>query len=167
VSIVVDVQTVSVMLASASVVAGVVYYALQLRHQSKTRQSDMVMRLYSYYCSEEYSRASGRYLATEFKDYEDFQEKYGVVGEHPVTTAFYIVMTFFEGIGVLLKRKLADIGLLYDLFAVKMPWEKVEPMIQDIRKHFGEPRLFEWFEYLYNETKKYEQKLQQEGAQNG
>jgi hypothetical protein len=40
-------------------------------------------------------------------------------------------------------------------------------MIQDIRKHFGEPRMFEWFEYLYNETKKYEQKLQQEGAQNG
>jgi hypothetical protein len=156
----VDIQTISIAIASGSVVLAAIYYIFQIRHQGKTRQTDMIMRLYSYYCSEEYSRASGRYLATEFKNYEDFQEKYGVVGEHPVTTAFYIVMTFFEGVGVLLKRKLADIGLIYDLFAVKTPWEKVEPMIQDIRKHFGEPRLFESFEYLYNEMKKYEQKLQ-------
>jgi len=162
----VDIQTISIAIASTGVLVAAIYYILQIRHQGKARQTDMIMRLYSYLYSEEFSRASGRYLATEFKDYKDFQEKYGVVGEHPVTTAFYIVMTFFEGIGVLLKRKLADIGLLCDLFAVKMYWEKVEPMIQDIRKQFGEPRLFESFEYLYNETKKYEQKLQR-GAKSG
>lgn len=160
----VDVQTISIAIASAGVFVAAIYYIFQIRHQGKTRQTDMIMRLYSYYCSEEYSKADGRYMATEFKDFEDFKEKYGVVGEHPVTTAFYIVMTFFEGIGVLLKRKLADIGLLSDLFSVKMHWEKVQPMIQDIRKHFGEPRLFESFEYFYNETKKYEQKLQQSKA---
>jgi len=37
--IVIDIQTISIMLASASVIAGVVYYALQLRHQSKMRQT--------------------------------------------------------------------------------------------------------------------------------
>jgi len=156
----VDIQTVSIAIASAGVFAAAIYYIWQIRHQGKTRQMDMIMRLYSYYCSEEFSRASGRYLATEFKDYEDFQEKYGIVGEHPVTTAFYIVDTFFEGVGVLLKRKLADPELLYDLFMVKTYWKKIEPVIEDLRQHFEEPKLFENFEYLYNEMKKREQKLQ-------
>jgi hypothetical protein len=163
----VDIQTVSIAIASAGVLIAAIYYILNLRHQSKARQGDMIMRLYSYYCSEEYSKASGRYLATEFKDYEDFQEKYGVVGEHPVTIAFMMVTTFFEGIGALLKRRLADTELLYDLFAVKMLWEKVEPLMEDIRKHFGEPKLFENFEYLYNEMKKKEQSLQQKGVKHG
>lgn len=48
----VDVQTISVAIASASVVAGVIYYSLQVRHQNlqiqqqnKMRQTDLVIRL--------------------------------------------------------------------------------------------------------------------------
>jgi hypothetical protein len=33
------------MLASASVIAGVVYYAFQIRHQTITRQTDLVWRI--------------------------------------------------------------------------------------------------------------------------
>jgi len=36
----VDVQTVSIVVASASVVAWIIYYAFQVRHQSKVRQTD-------------------------------------------------------------------------------------------------------------------------------
>ena len=49
----VDIQTVSIAIASASVVAGVVYYALQLRHQDKMRHLDLFMRLYSTWGSED------------------------------------------------------------------------------------------------------------------
>jgi hypothetical protein len=49
----VDVQTVSIAIASASVVAGVIYYALQIKHQAKTRHTDMIMRLYSHSGSKE------------------------------------------------------------------------------------------------------------------
>ena len=160
----VGITEISAIVAAAGVLVGVVYYVLDMRNQNKVRQMDMIMRLYSYYCSEEYSKASGRYMATEFKDFQDFQQKYGVVGEHPVTTAFYIVLTFFEGVGALLKRKLTNIELLHELFAVKMHWKKIEPIIEDVRKHFEEPRLYENFEYLYNETEKYEKKLQQSKA---
>ena len=160
----VGITEISAIVAALGVLVGVVYHVLDMRNQNKVRQADMIMRLYSYYCSEEYSKASGRYMATEFKDFEDFQQKYGVVGEHPVTTAVYIVLTFFEGVGALLKRKLTNIELLNELFAVKMHWKKIEPIIEDVRKHFEEPRLFGNFEYLYNETEKYEKKLQQSKA---
>jgi hypothetical protein len=47
VSIMVDIQTVSIAIASASVVAGIVYYAFQVRHQTKIRRTDLLTRLYS------------------------------------------------------------------------------------------------------------------------
>ncbi len=72
--------------------------------------------------------------AAGFKDFEDLQGKYGVVGEHPVTTAFYFVPTFFEGIGGLAQESAANIGLLHDLFAVKLHWKKIEPVMADIPK---------------------------------
>lgn len=53
-----------------------------------------------------------------------------------------------------LERRLVDIGLVDALFgdAVKDVWEKVKPITPI---HSREP-----FEYLYNEVKKREQKLQ-------
>jgi hypothetical protein len=65
---VVDIQTVSIMLASASVVAGIVYYAFQLRHQSKIRQTDLIMRLCSTWASKELSDATLKVWNLEFKD---------------------------------------------------------------------------------------------------
>lgn len=43
----VDVQTFSIAVASAGVVAGIIYYAFQVRHQTKLRQTDLIMRLHS------------------------------------------------------------------------------------------------------------------------
>jgi hypothetical protein len=68
---------------------------------------------------------------------------------------------FFEGIGVLLKRKLADIQLIDDLFTspIRLLWRKMKPLVDDTRKRFGSQEAYEWFEYLYNEMKKREQQL--------
>ena len=49
----IDISSVSVVVAAASVVAGVIYYSFQLRNQTKMRQTDLVMRLYSTYSSKE------------------------------------------------------------------------------------------------------------------
>jgi hypothetical protein len=53
VSRMVDIQTVSIMLASASVIAGVVYYAFQVRHQTKIRETDLLRRLHSIIISKD------------------------------------------------------------------------------------------------------------------
>ncbi len=60
VSIVVDIlllQTVSLGVASATIVIGIIYYILQLRHQSKVRQTDLLLRIYSTFGTEEFQRA--------------------------------------------------------------------------------------------------------------
>ena len=76
----VDIQTISIAIASASVVAGVVYYALQLRHQTKMRQTDLVMRLYSTYSSKEFLEAYTKFMTMEFEDFNDYKKKYAPTG---------------------------------------------------------------------------------------
>jgi hypothetical protein len=46
--------------------------------------------------------------------------------------------------------------MVWDVFTIKYRWEKVAPLIKQLRKELGEPRYFEWFEYLYNWYVKHE-----------
>jgi hypothetical protein len=51
----VDIQTISIAIASAGVFGAAVYYVLQMRHQAKARQTDLIIRLYSLVGSKEFS----------------------------------------------------------------------------------------------------------------
>lgn len=159
----VDIQTVSIAVASASVVAGVIYYAFQIRHQAKMRQTDFIVRLYSTYGSKEFHEILKDVHTLQFNDYEDFVKKYGPWVSKPgsAQTAIFVVSTYFQEIGTLLHRKIIDINFLYDIFgatAIKLNWEKVKPIILGLRKQFNDPSVYCWFEYLYNEIKKREQR---------
>ena len=96
-------------------------------------------------------------------------KKYGPWLSKPgsAQTAIFVVSTYFHEIGTLLHRKIIDINFLYDIFgstAIKLHWEKAKPVILGLRKQFNDPKVFGWFEYLYDEVKKREQKLQQSKA---
>lgn len=155
----VDISTVSIVIASAGVFVAAIYYVLQTRHQTKIRQTDLVMTLYSTFGSKEHMQAYHEVMTIEVKDYDEFVEKYsGPPGSTMVNTLF----AFYEGLGVLLHRKLINIGLVDDLFSTPIIqiWEKTEHLVKEGRKRWKRPQIWEWFEYLYNEMKKREQKLQ-------
>jgi hypothetical protein len=91
-------------------------------------------------------------------------KKYGPwFSDEPAHKAMAMVAMFFDGVGVLLYKKLIDKSLIYDLFstAIRVFWEKMKPVMLGLRRESNDPKVFEWFEYLYNEMKKREQKLQQ------
>jgi hypothetical protein len=152
-------QTVSIGIASASIVIGVVYYILQIRHQTKMRQTDLVMRLYSQFSSLEFQKIWGEIQKREAQNYHDYERKYGLADA-------LTVGLFFEGIGILLKRKLVDIELVDDMFTtpIKLTWGRMKDITLEARKVRNQPEILEWFEYLYNEMMKREQKLQQSRA---
>jgi hypothetical protein len=149
---VVDVTEISAVVAAVGVLIGVVYYILDIRHQSKVRQTDLVMRLYSQFTSLEFQKVWEEVLKREAKDYYDLDKKYGMAEST-------VVGMFFEGIGILLKRKLIDIDLVDDMFTtpIKWTWEKMKDITLEARKVRNQPESLEWFEYLYNEMKKREQ----------
>jgi hypothetical protein len=159
VSIVVDIlllQTISIAIASAGVFVAAVYYILQIRHQTKLRQTDMVMRLYDKFGSTEFLKAYQTIMGAEFEDYEDYLKRYSTYAE--VRLALMSMGTYFEGIGMLVKRKLVGMDLIDDLLNANIlsTWEKMKPVAEGMRKRV--PQSWEWFEYLYNEMKKREQR---------
>ena len=153
----VDIQTISIAVASAGVFAAAIYYIFQIRHQTKMRQTDVLMRLYSDWGREDLQKACGTVVGLEFKDHDDYVKKYGTSG--PVVADWFRVAWFFNGIGVLLQSKLADTELVDKLFGymVISLWEKLKPVIEGMKRQSDEPRSLEWFEYLYNEMKKRQQ----------
>jgi hypothetical protein len=145
----VDVQTVSIMLASASVIAGVIYYAFQIRQQTKIRQMDFIMRMPSTVFAKEVMQGNVTLRKTKFESFDEFEEKCYVEARQAAD--------FCENLGVLVKRKLVDISLVADLYNVDS-WEELKPWVEETRRRANNPKIYEWFEYLYNEVKKREQK---------
>jgi len=163
----VDIQTISIMLASASVIAGVVYYAFQIRHQTRIRKTDLIIRLYLRMHSSEFEDAYPKIMSLQFEDYEDFVKKYGPrhSGKSPeIDRAIATVCGFFELVGVLLYRKHIDLTLVYDVFGVSMikeVWEKTKPLTMGRRRESpsNEYGVGVGFEYLYNELMRKEPQL--------
>jgi len=154
----VSITEVSAVVAAAGVLVGVIYYILNIRHQYKVRQTDLVMKLYSQFNSFGFQKVWYEVLKREAKDYYDYEKKYGWAEGTAVGL-------FFEGIGILLRRKLIDIELVDDMFTtpIKWTWEKMKDITLEWRKVKNQPEILEWLEYLYNEMKKREQR----GVKNG
>jgi hypothetical protein len=149
----VDIQTVSIAIASAGVLAGVVYYILEIRHQTKIRQMDLLMRLFSTFDSNEFQEEYIKFLNLEIMDYDDYVKTYGLKG-------LFKIFPFFEAVGIMLNRKMVSLDLVEQMYSqsIQIMWEKSKPIQEGLRKKYNQPKWGEWFEYLYNEVKKREQR---------
>jgi hypothetical protein len=153
---VLDVASVSALVAATGVIIGVILTIVELRNLVKQRQTDLVMRLHSRFGTREFIDAWEKIRTRELDDYDTYMKKYGL-------SDVAIVGSFFEGLGLLLHRKLIDIDLVAELFreSSKLTWTRTRPIVEGQRKQYNEPRWGEWWEYLYNEMQKREQTLQE------
>jgi hypothetical protein len=123
------------------------------------RQTDLVIRLASDMRSTEVVGAFVDMLGAEFKDYDDFAEKYGMpFSRNQVPLSLLIVGNYFEQLGVLFNNKLIDAHLVSQLFPIVSAWEKMEPFVKGLRKKYQSQEYYKWFECIYNEMKKREQR---------
>jgi hypothetical protein len=155
----IDIQTISIGMASTGVLVAAIYYMFQLRHQTKLRQTEILSRLYSKITERDFLEAWKRFINFDAKDPAAFIEKHG--SESFFTTDNNMVVTTLDEIGILLMRKLVDINLVDQLLHdhTCLVWEKTRPFIEDVRKTYPMPNLAIGLEYLYNELKKREQQL--------
>lgn len=143
--------SISVVLAASGVTIAVVYYFFDLQNRRKVRRSDSFMRLFTHMNDETFHDADLMVQYAEFSDYEDFEKKYGPFSTRkPIHRAIRLVAFYFEAVGMMLYRNLIDEQMVWDTFQIKHRWEKIAPIIKQLRKELNEPRYMEWFEYLYN-----------------
>jgi hypothetical protein len=153
------VSTISVIIASVSVTLGVIYYFLNSRRAGKREKIDMVMRLYMSYNNKEFHKADSLVLTADFKDYDDFREKYGPpTGQKPIHLAIRQISGAYELLGFLLHRKLIDLSIVQTVFQIDRHWEKLRPIVEAARTEFNDPTFLIYFEYLYNEWKTSQEK---------
>jgi hypothetical protein len=146
----VDISTVSTIVATVSVVIGVVFTLLEIRHLARTRRTDVIMKIYENFGSREIVEAIFKIGAAKFETYQDYVKKYGAIEAVQVAT-------LLDGVGVLLERGLIDIDLVDSLFgpSVNSLWERIRPVIYGMRESLKEPLLFSHIEYLYERLRAY------------
>ncbi len=144
-----DIPSISAVVAAIGVLVGVTLAYLEVRSLAETRRTDLVISLYRDFGNKDYQEAWQKVITSEYKDYSDYVEKYGL------DEAYQVVM-LFEGMGTLLHMKLIDAALVQHLISgpIQSTWEKMRPMIEGHRQQMNQPQFCEWFEYLYNEVKK-------------
>lgn len=117
----------------------------------------MFMNLYATYSSPQFRR---RYNDIAFnrayENYDDFWEKYGPVKNPEAFASWTSVAAFFQGLGVLVRKGLIDIGLVHDFLGsvITETWEAMSPAFLESR-NINKIILWPDFEYLYNEIKKF------------
>lgn len=148
-----------------SLAVGVIYYIMTLRNTRKNQQIQLETRQAQLF-STIYTSASD--MATikkwadfkftwEYEDYDDFMNKYGPI-TNPEDFSFFMLKSLqMEGIGVMVKRGLLNIGFIADWVSgtIVDDWEKLEPIVREYRVRMSYPHFQAYHEYLYNEVKKY------------
>ena len=152
-----DVQTATVVVTGISVIIGVILSINSRKQELETRQAQLFMQVYNRWSQRDTVKAYGvvRYKH-KWTDLKDWFSKYGADVDPEAYAYTMTLNTFFEGLGVLVKKDLIDIDLVEDLFSQRIIWyweQNQQPVIGDIRKFTKDPTQYDSIEYLYNVMK--------------
>jgi len=154
-SLVFDVQTVSILIASISVIGSAVYYLLETRHQRRIRQTESIIRFSPWFSidAKGIQEAIGNVHSTQYTDYNDYLSKYA---GKPEQISLKLLGNYFEGIGLLVSKKLVEEDLVFDFWGdvAESVWDENEKVINGMRKDCGTPYTFEYWELLVKAIKK-------------
>jgi hypothetical protein len=127
----IDIQTISVTIASAGVFLAAIYYIFQLRYIMKAREMEICRLNTSDYASEQGMQRYATVMSMEWKDYEDFIEKY-YYSRPEMFGKWTSQLLTWETLGTLVKNKVVKAERLYDLgaYGAIVGWEKFKDIIQ-------------------------------------
>jgi hypothetical protein len=153
VSIVLDIATISIVVASASAVVGVVYYLFDLRLQTKLRKTDLLVKLCEVRNNTDWLKAFDLINGSQTADLLRMRKENKM-------SEINRINGFFDEVGILLQMGLIDIDFVQKLlkeYPIKI-WEKMKPVLEESRKIHDSSQVLSGFEYLYNEMKKRDQR---------
>ena len=155
-----DIPSISVIIASASVIGSAVYYMLETKHQRRIRQTESIIRLSPWFSldAKEIQEAIGNVCSLEYADYKDYLTKYD---GKPEQKSLKLLGNYFEGVGLLVYMKLVEIDIVFNFWGdiAESVWDDNEELINGMRKDTGTPFTFQYWELLVKEFKKKKIKL--------
>jgi hypothetical protein len=144
------------------ITVGIVLALLQLRDVNKTRQAELFTALRETMDTTEFWMKYKHIVHDSEGLTQEEREK--AVNENPELYGETMsLMSFYQHIGWLVKTGLLDMKAVGDNMALAgiSVYEAVMPSIQEFAGRTGRPQLYENFDYLYKEMKRYrEQRLE-------
>ena len=149
-------------LQTIALIVGIAYYLFIMRnsqrnqqHQLETRRAQLYMTLFNTINNQDIWRLWYEIREYQFADYDEYMEKYGPVENPEAFASWTSVAAFFQGLGVLVRKGLIEIGLVNDFLGsvITDSWEAMSPAILESRK-INQIIIWDEFEFLYNEIKK-------------
>ena len=143
------------MAAAIGVFIAAVYYVMTLRTAQRNMRITLTNSLMQSLLSEEWRRWF-ELLYMEWKDYDDFERKYGTdIGFDNASKRMNLWYTY-NVLGRILESGLADKETLYNVMSVGAVWlwVKFKPIIEEHRRRYSGKDAYSGFEYLANEMLK-------------
>jgi hypothetical protein len=146
----IDIPTIASIITTVSIVIGVAFTILEIRHLSRVRRTDIIMKIYDRFGTREIVEAINRIGNAKFENLADYNKKYGF-------TDVTQIAELFEGIGVLLEQNLIDIKMVDRLFGptLNLLWVRMKPVLYAMREGLKEPFFFSHYEYLIKRLNSY------------
>jgi len=168
-------------LQTVGILVGIIYYLIIMRNSQRTReltlqsqdltrkaqeqaletrQAQLFMQIFTRQYDIDQRRSIHLVNSLEYEDYEDFNDKYGVENDPDAYFRMASLGTYFEGVGVLVKRNLVDPSMVDDLMSGRIIdfWEAVGPYFFELRERTGDYEALEHVEYLYDVIKSIQDK---------
>jgi len=135
----------------------------QLRDIKEIRETELETRQIQF-CWQALERVHNKEFATrmleilyqqDFKDYEEWREKYGPDMNTDAYANYYQVTSTFQGLGYLVQSKVLELEALSKHIrprSIIFLWEKIEPIVKVHRDGLN-PTAYDSFEYLANELR--------------
>ena len=139
--------------------AGFSYYVLTVRANQRnmrqtleTRQISLIDNMVTRSMGEQGFRNLFELLRYEWKDYEDFEKKYGSENNVEASAKRFAIWQEFNLIGLMLRKGLVEADDLFDMGmqGVLFLWEKYKSIIEEERKRYLGKNFLSDFEYLAN-----------------
>jgi len=153
-------QSLSYVAAAIGVCLAAVYYAMVLREQRRnmrltleTRRIGLIDSIITRTINEEGMRSYFELLRYEWKDYEDFERKYGSENDVDAAAKRFAMWHEYNSVGMMLHKGMVEIEDLYDMGmqGVVFLWEKYRPIIEENRRRYNGKYYLRDLEYFAGE----------------
>ena len=153
----IDAQTISIVIAAASIVIATIYYITIVRNANRTRQAQLFMQFHSKGMDKELIKDMTEInLSWAWKDVDEFFQKYGPETNPDAWAKFVSVWTYYEGVGTLVKKNLINVEIIPEILAIAIVdfWEKIQPVANQYSQQLRRPQAFDGTETLYRKIRR-------------
>jgi hypothetical protein len=153
-------QSLSYAAAAIGVCAAAIYYMMVLmatqtnmRLTLETRRIGLIDSIITRTINEEGYRSFFELLRYEWKDYEDFERKYGSENDVDDAAKRHAMWHEYNSLGMMLRKGLVNAEGLHDSGArgAIFLWEKYKPIIEENRRRYNGKNYLKDLEYLAGE----------------